>query len=81
MKIKVILRDKRRNYIELPVKLAEVVYNNVRDWHIAVGDEATQIGLQTDYNSRDENNEYLVIELEDGNAATFRNSYVDVYLV
>ena len=62
-------------------KVAEVEYTNVRGYDVVTGDRATKIGLETDKNSRDEYNEYLIITLENGETATFRNSYVDMFII
>ena len=52
-------------------KVAEVEYKNIQGFEVVFGERATQIGLETDENSRDEFNEYLVITLEDGETSTF----------
>ena len=62
-------------------KVAEVEYNNIRGFEVVTGEKATAIGLETDANSRDEYNEYLVITLEDGEEATFCNSHVDMFRI
>ena len=62
-------------------KAAEVKYNNIRGYAVVTGDIATLIGLETDENSRDEYNEYLIINLEDGETATFCNSHVDMFRI
>ena len=62
-------------------KVAEVEYNNVRGYKVVTGDRATNIGLETDKNSRDEYNEYLIITLENGETSTFRNSHVDMFII
>ena len=62
-------------------KVAEVKYNNIRGYEVVTGDKATEIGLETDENSRDEYNEYLMITLENGDTSTFRNSYVDMFRI
>ena len=62
-------------------KLAEVEYTNIRGYEVVTGDRATKIGLETDKNSRDEYNEYLIITLENGETSTFRNSYVDMFII
>lgn len=59
----------------------KVRYDGVISWEIVNGYEATQIGLETDENSRDDHNEYLVLHFEDGSEATFRNSYVDMFRI
>ena len=45
------------------------------------GDRAIEIGLETDENSRDEYNEYLVLDLGNGETATFCNSHVDMFRI
>ena len=62
-------------------KVAEVEYNNIRGYEVVTGDRATEIGLETDGNSRDVYNEYLIITLDNGETATFRNSYVDMFRI
>ena len=58
-----------------------VQYNNLESWEIVTGDDATELGNMTDENSRDDNNEYLVLHFADGSEATFRNSYCDMFRV
>lgn len=62
-------------------KVAEVEYKNIQGFEVVFGERATQIGLETDENSRDEFNEYLVITLEDGETSTFCNSHVDLFRI
>lgn len=62
-------------------KIAEIEYNNIRGYKVVTGNKATQIGLETDENSRDEYNEYLIITLENGDKATFCNSHVDMFRI
>lgn len=62
-------------------KIAEVTYNNIRGYEVVTGDRATEIGNETDENSRDEYNEYLIITLENGELATFCNSHVDMFRI
>ena len=62
-------------------KIAELRYNNIRGYEVVTGDRATEIGLETDENSRDEYNEYLIITLEDGETSTFCNSHVDMFRI
>ena len=57
-----------------------VEYENVKNWKVVQGEEATAIGQTTDEASRDEYNEYLVLTFEDGEEATFRNSHVDLFI-
>lgn len=62
-------------------KIAEVEYTNIRGYEVVTGDRATKIGLETDRNSRDEFNEYLIIKLENGETSTFCNSHVDMFRI
>ena len=62
-------------------KVSEVEYKNIQGFEVVFGERATQIGLETDENSRDEFNEYLVITLEDGETSTFCNSHVDLFRI
>ena len=61
-------------------KVAEVIYKNIKDYKVVTGNRATEIGLETDENSRDEYNEYLIITLENGETSTFCNSHVDMFI-
>ena len=47
-------------------KVAEIKYKNIKGYEVVTGDRATEIGLETDENRRDEYNEYLIITLENG---------------
>ena len=67
-------------YTNICNKVKEVLYTNIRGFEVVTGERATKIGEETDVNSRDEYNEYLVITLEDGNTSTFRNSHVDLFI-
>lgn len=62
-------------------KVAEVKYNNIRGYEVVTGEKATKIGLETDENSRDKYNEYLIITLENGETATFCNNNVDMFRI
>ena len=68
-------------YEAISKKVAEVEYKNIRSYEVVTGDRATKIGLETDVNSRDEYNEYLIITLEDGEKSTFCNSHVDMFRI
>ena len=62
-------------------KVAEVEYTNIRGYEVVTGDRAKKIGLETDKNSRDEHNEYLIITMENGETSTFCNSHVDMFII
>ena len=61
-------------------KVAEVEYKNIEGYEVVTGKRAAEIGLETDINSSDEYNEYLILTLEDGETATFCNSHVDMFI-
>lgn len=59
----------------------EIKYTGVSSWDIIEGGkEAEEIEAETDASGVDENHEYLILHFEDGNTATFRNSYVDMFI-
>ena len=62
-------------------KTSEVEYNNIKGYEVVTGEKATLIGNETDENSRDEYNEYLIITLENGEIATFCYSHVDLFRI
>ena len=62
-------------------KVGEIVYKDIEGFEVVIGEKATEIESMTDMESRDEYNEYLVITLKDGETATFRNSYVDLFMI
>lgn len=59
---------------------AKRIQYEIESWEI-VTDDAIEIGKETDENSRDDYNEYLVLNLVGGETATFRNSYVDMFKI
>ena len=79
MNVKIKVYDSCK-YVVDSKKVAEVIYRNIKDYKVVTGNKATEIGLETDENSRDEYNEYLVITLADGETATFCNSQVDMFV-
>ena len=62
-------------------KFSDVEYKNIKRFEVVTGEKATEIGNETDANSRDEYNEYLVITLENGETSTFCNSHVDLFII
>ena len=67
-------------YTNICNKVKEVLYTNIKGFEVVTGERATKIGEETDGNSRDEYNEYLLITLEDGDTSTFCNSHVDLFI-
>jgi len=58
-----------------------VRYNGIVNWEIVSGEDAQEIESHTDDSCIDDLREYLVLHFENGETATFRNSYVDMFRV
>ena len=58
-------------------KVAETIYNDVASLEVkAMTDEEI---FANGFDETDENGEYAIITLADGETATFRNSHVDIF--
>lgn len=81
MNVKVKVYDEVK-YSPLSEKVAEVEYHNIKGWDV-YSDPSTveEIESETDASGIDEYHEYLVITLENGETATFRNSHVDLFRI
>lgn len=81
MNVKVKVYDEIK-YSPISEKIAEVEYYNIKGWDV-VSDPVTveQIEHETDEAGIDECHEYLIIELENGEISTFRNSHVDLFKI
>ena len=80
MNVKIKIYDGVKYNVESK-KVAEIEYDNIKGYEVVTGDKATEIGFETDENSRDEYNEYLIITLADGETSTFCNSHVDMFRI
>lgn len=65
-------------YSPMSEKVAEVEYYNIKGWDI-VSDPMTVERIEAETDEIDEYHEYLIIELENGEISTFRNSHVDMF--
>lgn len=57
-----------------------VTYTGLTQWSIVTGEDALEIEANLSEDEKDEFNEYLVLEFNDGTTATFRNSHVDMFI-
>lgn len=55
----------------------EIKYNNVEAFEVVYGEGAKEI--EAEGNEIDEYHEYLVLYMDNGETATFRNSHVDMF--
>lgn len=79
MSVKVVVYDKCK-YDLTSKKVAEVEYKNIRGFDI-LSDIMTVAKIEAETDEIDEYHEYLIIELENGEISTFRNSHVDMFRI
>ena len=80
-KVRITVFDKPKYEVDAEEEGREVNYTGLTAWDIVSGgEEAEAIEAETDESGIDDNHEYLVLHFEDGSTATFRNSYVDMWL-
>jgi hypothetical protein len=58
-----------------------IIYKNVIAFGVISGDEAKEIEKTTDRDNIDDCHEYMVLYFSDGTISTFRNSYVDLFII
>lgn len=71
----------KENHEEVFENAKRIRYDNVESWDIVSGTDAEQIEIESDGSCIDDMHEYLVLHFTDGDVATFRNSYVDMFRV
>lgn len=60
----------------------KIQYEGVKDWSIVSGiDAIEEVEPLLDNSSIDDMHEYLILNFEDDSTATFRNSYVDMFII
>lgn len=66
---------------KLESKTKTIMYKNVIAFGVISGDEAKEIEKTTDRDNIDDFHEYMVLYFSDGTILTFRNSYVDLFII
>lgn len=67
-------------YIDLdPEELKRIRYTDVVAFEVVTGEAAALIEAKSDGSCIDDYHEYLVLTFANGDTATFRNSYVDMF--
>lgn len=61
--------------------LPRVQFSDVTHWEVVNGEAAKLIESETDGSCIDDYHEYLVLHFANGETSTFRNSYVDMFII
>lgn len=77
MKVKVYFYDGIK-YDRRSARVGEATYY-ITSYSVVGGEKAQHIENETDADGIDDFHEYLVLDLDSGDTATFRNSYVDMF--
>ena len=82
MEVRVKVYDKAK-YEADSVKVAQVEYDNVKGVRVVGGlnPMVQEIEECTDMSGIDDYHEYAIVEFYNGETATFRNSYVDIFRI
>ena len=74
--IEIYSENKYKASAEVFAASRRIIYDQIEKWAIISGEDAKEIEEQ---GLVDDNHEYLVLYFTDGDSATFRNSYVDMW--
>lgn len=61
-------------------KKKEVNYTGVKSWTILTSEDEVEVKEIENQGLVDEMHEYLILNFENGDSATFRNSHVDMFI-
>ena len=79
MKVVLIVYENNKHFNnDLPID-ARQVESEIKSFRIVTGEEARLIESETDGSCVDPYHEYLELTLANGDTATFRNSFVDLF--
>lgn len=72
---------KEVKYVDRSEDLPKIKYSDVVAFEVVHGEAAAQIEAESDGSCIDDYHEYLVLFFANGETATFRNSYVDMFII
>lgn len=68
-------------YFDSAENLDRIGYTDAVAWEVVTGKAAAKIEAESDGSCIDDFHEYLIIYFADGETSTFRNSYVDMFII